>query len=102
MAGGAAPGAESRNVDHFCVRAEPFDAGDIRAQFARFDVPARPTAARSGDGGPATSARWRSPRRIAFDRRENLYIADRGNHRLRKVGPDAIVTTVACKASRAG
>ena len=28
--GGAAPGKEARNMDHFCVRVEPFDEEDIR------------------------------------------------------------------------
>jgi catechol 2,3-dioxygenase-like lactoylglutathione lyase family enzyme len=27
--GGAAPGAEGRNLDHFCLRVEPFDADAI-------------------------------------------------------------------------
>ena len=27
--GGAAPGAEARNLDHFCVRVDPFDADEI-------------------------------------------------------------------------
>jgi glyoxylase I family protein len=30
-AGGAAPGAEGRNLDHFCLRIEPFDAAGLRA-----------------------------------------------------------------------
>ncbi len=30
-AGGAAPAKEGRNMDHFCVRVEPFDAAGIRA-----------------------------------------------------------------------
>ena len=29
-AGGAAPGVEGRNLDHFCLRVEPFDAEAIR------------------------------------------------------------------------
>ena len=29
-AGGAAPGAEGRNLDHFCLRIEPFDEPAIR------------------------------------------------------------------------
>ena len=29
--GGAAPGAEGRNVDHLCLRIEPFDEAAIRA-----------------------------------------------------------------------
>lgn len=30
-AGGAAPGREGRNLDHFCLRIEPFDAARIHA-----------------------------------------------------------------------
>ena len=29
--GGAAPGAEARNMDHFCLRIDPFDEAQIRA-----------------------------------------------------------------------
>jgi glyoxylase I family protein len=40
-AGGAAPGAEARNVDHFCLRVEGFDAAGIAAHLqghgVRFD-----------------------------------------------------------------
>jgi glyoxylase I family protein len=31
LAGGAAPGRQGRNVDHFCLRVEPFDAEVIDA-----------------------------------------------------------------------
>lgn len=34
-AGGAAPGAQGRNLDHFCLRVEPFDETAIRSQLAR-------------------------------------------------------------------
>jgi glyoxylase I family protein len=30
-AGGAAPGSEGRNLDHFCLRIDPFDAEEIAA-----------------------------------------------------------------------
>jgi glyoxylase I family protein len=29
-AGGAAPGVQGRNLDHFCLRVEPFDESDLR------------------------------------------------------------------------
>ena len=39
----------------------------------------------SGDGGPATSASLFWPGDVAFDAAGNLYIADAGNNRIRKV-----------------
>ncbi|MDQ0588563.1 VOC family protein [Variovorax paradoxus] len=37
--GGALAGKEGRNVDHFCLRIEPFDEAAIRALMARHGVP---------------------------------------------------------------
>lgn len=39
----------------------------------------------SGDGGPATKATLRTPHSIALDGTGHLYIADIGNHRIRRV-----------------
>lgn len=49
----------------------------------------------SGDGGPATKAALQEPWSVAFDRHGNLYIGDRDNYRVRKIGPTGIITTVA-------
>lgn len=49
----------------------------------------------SGDNGPATAAQLQSPAGITLDGDGNLYIADSGNHRIRKVSPDGIITTIA-------
>ncbi len=38
-----------------------------------------------GDGGPAAKAQFRQPHSIAFDRNGLLYVADIGNHRIRRV-----------------
>jgi catechol 2,3-dioxygenase-like lactoylglutathione lyase family enzyme len=38
MEGGRAPGAEGRNLDHFCLRVEPFDAAAIRARLKSMGV----------------------------------------------------------------
>jgi uncharacterized protein (TIGR03437 family) len=48
-----------------------------------------------GDGGPASAARLNAPYGVAADRAGNLYIADLGNNRVRKVGPDGVITTIA-------
>jgi uncharacterized protein (TIGR03437 family) len=49
----------------------------------------------SGDGGPAAAAQLNSPYGLAIDNRGNLYIADLGNARVRRVTPDGIIATVA-------
>jgi len=52
-------------------------------------------AAYSGDGGPATSASLNFPCGVASDAAGNLYIADSDNQRIRKVGTNGTITTVA-------
>jgi len=49
----------------------------------------------SGDGGAATAAQLHTPRDIFVDATGNLYIADQGNHRVRKVTVAGIISTVA-------
>ena len=48
-----------------------------------------------GDGGPAIEAPLRFPTGVVVDSAGNLYIADRGNHRIRKVDPTGTITTIA-------
>ena len=48
----------------------------------------------SGDGGPATSASLNSPSDVAVDSAGNIYIADTGNNRIRKVAGGIITTFV--------
>ena len=54
-AGGAAPGREGRNLDHFCVRVEPFDEDAIRAHLRTFGVEAGAVATRHGAEGDGPS-----------------------------------------------
>lgn len=49
----------------------------------------------SGDRGPAISAQLNLPFAVVVDSHGNLFIADRFNNRIRKVGPDGTITTVA-------
>jgi uncharacterized protein (TIGR03437 family) len=48
-----------------------------------------------GDNGPATSAILVQAEGIAIDLAGNIYIADAGDHRVRKVSPAGVITTVA-------
>lgn len=56
----------------------------------------------SGDGGPATAARLNSPGALAVDFAGNIYIADTGNNRIRKVTPQGIISTLVSITSPAG
>jgi len=49
----------------------------------------------AGDGGPATAAELNQPYGLAFDTAGNLYIADLGNGRVRKVSVAGVIQTVA-------
>ena len=54
------------------------------------------TQGSSGDGGAATSARLRSPGDVALDNAGNIYIADTGNCKIRKV--DAVTSFISTYA----
>lgn len=54
-AGGAAPGTDARNLDHFCLAVEPFDDAAIRAHLASLGVKAGPTERRNGARGVGPS-----------------------------------------------
>ncbi len=52
-------------------------------------------AAFSGDGGAAVLAQISNPVEVAVDMAGNIYIADIGNYRIRKISTSGIITTVA-------
>jgi catechol 2,3-dioxygenase-like lactoylglutathione lyase family enzyme len=75
-AGGAAPGQGGRNLDHFCLRVEPWDADEIAAHLRAHGVEPGPVAQRFGAEGQGPS----------------LYLADpEGNTVELKGPPDAPV-----------
>jgi sugar lactone lactonase YvrE len=49
----------------------------------------------NGDGGPAIAAELNYPFGVAVDGAGNVFIADRANHRVRKVSPNGVIVTVA-------
>jgi glyoxylase I family protein len=53
--GGAAPGKEGRNMDHFCLRIDPFDAPAIAAHLRAHGVEPGETGTRYGADGNGPS-----------------------------------------------
>lgn len=60
-AGGAGPGAEGRNLDHFCVRIDPFDAAALRAWLAQHGVQTGEVEQRFGAEGKGPSLYVQDP-----------------------------------------
>jgi catechol 2,3-dioxygenase-like lactoylglutathione lyase family enzyme len=54
-AGGVPPGAEGRNLDHLCLRVDPFDEAAIRAHLAAHGIKTGETASRYGAEGSGPS-----------------------------------------------
>lgn len=54
-AGGAPPGIEGRNLDHFCLAVDPFDESAIRAHLQAHGVQAGAVAPRYGAQGEGPS-----------------------------------------------
>ena len=53
--GGAAPGAEARNMDHLCLRIDPFDEAPLRAHLRAHGVEAGELVTRYGAEGDGPS-----------------------------------------------
>jgi sugar lactone lactonase YvrE len=83
------------------------DAGDSRIRRVGLDGVITTVAGTgqygfSGDGGLATQAKFAWPHALTLAADGSLLIADADNHRIRRVGPDGIVTTVAGGGLSAG
>jgi trimeric autotransporter adhesin len=48
-----------------------------------------------GDGNAATNANLQNPKNFAFDGSGNMYVADAGNSRVRKIAPNGRISTIA-------
>lgn len=52
--------------------------------------------------GPLADALFNDPKEIKFDNSGNMFVADYGNHCIRMISPDNIVTTVAGQPGKSG
>lgn len=59
--GGAAPGAEGRNLDHLCLRVEPFDAEALRAHLQTHGVTTTEVSSNFGAEGDGPSFYFEDP-----------------------------------------
>jgi glyoxylase I family protein len=59
--GGGAPQEQARNLDHFCLRVEPFDEAQIRRHLQAHGVSAGPTETRYGAEGNGPSIYLHDP-----------------------------------------
>jgi trimeric autotransporter adhesin len=102
--GGAAASAALNNPLGVAVDAfkNPFIADYANNRVRKVDsfgmistVAGTGTAGYSGDGGLALSAKLNHPVGVAADVAGDIYVADEGNGRIRKIGTDGVITTVA-------
>lgn len=78
------------DAENHCIRRIDMATGRIHA------VAGTGTSGFSGDGGPATAAELKAPRAAVADRMGNIYIADTGNQRIRKIdNASGNITTIA-------
>ncbi|MDB5796241.1 MAG: Glyoxalase/Bleomycin resistance protein/Dihydroxybiphenyl dioxygenase [Paucimonas sp.] len=75
-AGGAAPGLEGRNLDHFCLWIDPFDEAEIRRLLETAGIAAGPTETRFGARGDGPS----------------IYLQDPEGNTLELKGPAAVLS----------
>jgi glyoxylase I family protein len=78
-AGGAGPGSEGRNVDHLCLRIEPFEGEALIGYLKAHGVPAGPVASRNGAEGRGPS----------------VYVTDPDGNTVELKGPPQAVATAA-------
>lgn len=53
--GGAAPGPDARNMDHLCIRVDPWDADAIHSYLSEVGIEAGPVETRNGAEGEGPS-----------------------------------------------
>jgi len=86
-------------VDQGANRVRKVDASGIIANLAGVSGNPAPIEGNTGDGGVATSATLSGPMGVAVDRAGNIFIADTGNSRVRRIDPTGTITNFAGDAA---
>ena len=86
-------GDRIRRIDSNGVISTFAGSGPSTLERATYSNP-DPNEGFSGDGGPATAARFYAPLGLAFDSHGTLYVADSFNGRVRPITPDGTVTSL--------
>jgi len=107
--GGAATAASFPGPDAIAVDAfgNLYIADGLNGSIRRVGLDGRISTVAGGgtmspipDGASATSGRLQSPSSIAIDAAGNLYIAETGTSRIRKITPAGVITTIAGNGER--
>ena len=77
-------------ADFEAQRIRKVTAAGVFSTIAGLGTPGSPT-----DGGLATASDLDDPASVAIDSQNNIYFADSGNHRIRRIGTDGKIATVA-------
>jgi hypothetical protein len=88
------------DTNNCLIREVSAKTGNI-STFAGLVVNGSPRCGYDGDGGPATNAELNTPYSVFVDAKNNVYIADRGNHVIREV-TNGIINTIAGVGGKAG
>jgi len=86
-------GDRIRRIDSNGVISTFAGSGPSTLERATYSNP-DPNEGFSGDGGPATAARFYAPLGLAFDSHDTLYVADSFNGRVRRISPDGTITSL--------
>ncbi|MBW3623879.1 MAG: hypothetical protein KY468_10780, partial [Armatimonadetes bacterium] len=76
-------------ADHFILKVTP------DGKISRFAGGGYPDWQNVGDGGPADQASLKEPKALAMDSLGNLFVADTGNSRIRRIDRNGVITTIA-------
>ncbi len=105
FSGDGGPAAAAQLIDPVAVAADPsggFYISDYLGHRIRRVSPGGYISTLAGNGtagfadnGAAGAGQLNRPRGLALDRHGSLYIADSGNHRVRRISTQGIITTVA-------